>query len=380
MKALHSIDVPRIAGARVAGRPLAFRMLAAVLLAGAGAGQLAQALPDVLDRPAVVNRLAAKSVMLAVERAGQRLVAVGERGLIVLSDDHGRSWRQAQVPASVSLTNVRFQDARHGWCVGHGGLVLATDDGGETWVRRLDGRRIAELFVETAREGGSAHGEAAARAVAEAERLRVEGPDKPLLDLMMLDERRGLAVGAFGLALATSDGGRSWKPAADRVAKANGRHLYAIRRSPGAVLIAGEQGGLFVSFNDGTNFTELQTPYAGSYFGALALSDADYVVYGLRGNAYRTSDAGATWRRLEVGTSNSLTAAYVVGGRQIVVVDEAGGIFASQDGGERFLPLAVPQRFPFTGIVQAADGALILSGTRGLMRVELQSESTREHP
>lgn len=353
-------------------------LLAAMLFAGVG--PLAHALPDVLDRPAVANRLAAKSVMLAVARAGQRLVAVGERGLIVLSDDHGRNWRQARTPVSVSLTNVSFQGAQHGWCVGHGGLVLTTDDGGETWVRRLDGRRLAELFVAAARQGASSHGEEAARAVADAERLRTEGPDKPLLDLMMLDERRGLAVGAFGLALATDDGGHSWKPATDRIVRANGRHLYAVQRSPGAVLIAGEQGGLFVSFNDGASFAELQTPYAGSFFGAVALSDKDYLVYGLRGNAFRTSDAGATWRRLDVGTSNSLTAAYVIGERQIVVVDEAGGVFASHDAGERFRPLAVPQRFPFTGIVQAADGALILSGTRGLTRVEPQSESTREHP
>jgi photosystem II stability/assembly factor-like uncharacterized protein len=52
---------------------------------------------------------AAASLQLSVTRAGKRLVSVGERGLVLLSDDDGRSWRQArQVPVSVALTQVRF--------------------------------------------------------------------------------------------------------------------------------------------------------------------------------------------------------------------------------------------------------------------------------
>src|SRR5207237_10319377 len=40
-------------------------------------------------------RLAAQSLLIAVATAGPRLVAVGEHGIIVLSDDRGRSWTQA---------------------------------------------------------------------------------------------------------------------------------------------------------------------------------------------------------------------------------------------------------------------------------------------
>ncbi|MGE0704175.1 MAG: WD40/YVTN/BNR-like repeat-containing protein [Pirellulaceae bacterium] len=356
------------------------RVLAMLVLAGAAAGQPAHALPDVLDRPAVATRLAARSVMLAVTRANQRLVAVGERGLIVLSDDNGSSWRQAQVPVSVSLTNVRFLDARRGLCVGHGGLVLTTEDGGETWKRRLDGRQVAELILDAARKGATGGDAGPNRALADGERLRADGPDKPFLDVMMFDERRGIIVGAFGLAMSTIDGGQSWVPALERVSQSNGRHLYAIQRAPGVVLIAGEQGGLFVSANDGKNFAEIQTPYAGSYFGAVALSDKVFLVYGLRGNAFRTADAGSTWQKLEVGTSNSITAAHVLSDQQVVMVDEAGGVYVSQDAGERYRSIAVPNRFPFTGVVQASDGALILSGTRGLLRVEQQPASKRTSP
>ncbi|MBW2369941.1 MAG: hypothetical protein JRH15_18880, partial [Deltaproteobacteria bacterium] len=70
--------------------------LVAVCLVHATA--FAASVEDPLDRPAVMSRGAAHSVLLDVTTAGERLVAVGERGIVVLSDDAGHTWRQAKVP------------------------------------------------------------------------------------------------------------------------------------------------------------------------------------------------------------------------------------------------------------------------------------------
>jgi hypothetical protein len=67
---------------------------------------------DSLERPAAVCRNAERSVLLDVARAGNRLVAVGERGIIIWPDDTGKSWHQAEVPASESLTAVDFPMVR----------------------------------------------------------------------------------------------------------------------------------------------------------------------------------------------------------------------------------------------------------------------------
>ena len=82
------------------------------------------AAPAVLERSALPSAKAERAVLLGLARAGQRLVAVGERGIVLLSDDNGQRWRQAQVPVSVSLTAVQFVDDRRGWAVGHLGVVL----------------------------------------------------------------------------------------------------------------------------------------------------------------------------------------------------------------------------------------------------------------
>jgi len=56
--------------------------------------------------PTTMQRL----LVVDAARAGNRLVAVGDRGYIVTSDDNGATWKRAKVPASPLLTSVRFID------------------------------------------------------------------------------------------------------------------------------------------------------------------------------------------------------------------------------------------------------------------------------
>ena len=74
-----------------------------------------------------------KLPVMAATLAGSRVVAVGDYGGVLLSDD-GKAFRQARVvPTRTVLTSVFFLDAQHGWAAGHDGTVIATVDGGETW-------------------------------------------------------------------------------------------------------------------------------------------------------------------------------------------------------------------------------------------------------
>ena len=109
-------------------------------------------IPPAIERAALTVRAPERAVLLAASKAGARLVAVGERGLIVLSDDQGMTWRQARaVPTSVSLAAVRFADERTGWAVGHAGVILRTVDGGDTWLRQADGRSLAQVSLAEAK-------------------------------------------------------------------------------------------------------------------------------------------------------------------------------------------------------------------------------------
>jgi hypothetical protein len=133
---------------------------------------------DPLDVPAPLSPLASKSIVQAVTRAGTRLVAVGQRGHVLVSDDGGKSWRQSPVPVSSDLTSVFFVDERSGWAVGHDGVILATS----RWRRNVDAaaRRQARQPGDGRRSRAQARSEAL---LAEANRNVAQGADKPFLDV-----------------------------------------------------------------------------------------------------------------------------------------------------------------------------------------------------
>lgn len=310
-----------------------------------------------LERAAVAVRQPARVVMLGIAAAGPRLVAVGERGVVALSDDGGQQWRQAQVPVSVTLTSVRFADDRVGLATGHGGVVLATSDQGATWKLVLDGRRIAQTVLAQARSSGNG------QAVKEAERLVTDGPDKPLLDLVVLDPRRAWVVGAYGLALATEDGGNTWTSWADRLDNPQGHHLYAVRKRGDTVLLAGEQGLLFLSTDGGRSFKRLESPYRGSWFTAELSDDQTLLVAGLRGNAWRSVDGGANWVALATPMGASITASTLSADGRVLLANQAGFVMSVE--GDRLVPMQTTP-LPSVAGLSAWRGQVMTVGLRGV--------------
>jgi len=321
----------------------------------------AVATPAALAEPALISPKALGAATLAVARAGERLVAAGERGTVLWSDDGGKTWQQARVPVRAGLTALRFVDARHGWAAGHLGVILKTDDGGKTWSLQLDGQRAAQAMLAAATDDASRRA---------AQRLVEEGADKPWFDLEAIDAQRAIAVGAYGLAMATRDGGRTWDPLPLRAVNPRGLHLYGVRAVGGHWVIAGEQGLLLRSSDDGATFSALASPYKGSFFGLLSTRSGALLAYGLRGSVYRSGDAGASWDKVELGTPVSLQAGLERADRgELALLAQNGELFVSTDDGHRFTrrpPPAGP--LPAAGLAAAPDGAWVIASLRGTRR------------
>jgi photosystem II stability/assembly factor-like uncharacterized protein len=205
-------------------------------------------------------RLAADTLLNDVARAGRRWVAVGAWGNVVLSDDEGLSWRQAEaVPTRRTLTSVHFVDEKHGWSVGHDAVVLHSADGGSHWEIQF----------------------------------RAPDADAPLLSVWFEDARHGLAVGGFGLLVETWDGGQTWlrRRLGDDEEEP---HLNEVFPGPGGTLfVAAEFGVAFRSSDRGATWTPLRLPYEGSLWTGLALESARRVLmFGMRGHAFRSDDLG----------------------------------------------------------------------------------------
>lgn len=328
---------------------------------------------DVLDLPAQPSALAARSPLLDVTPAGARLVAVGQRGHILYSDDAGRHWQQASVPVSADLTAVHFPTPSQGWAVGNDGVILHSGDAGATWRKQLDGRQIGALLVERYGALASAEpdNERWAQLAAEGQRLVEEGADKPFLDVWFANDKLGYVVGLFNLILRTEDGGQSWIPFQDRVDNPQGFHFNAIASTGDALYLAGEQGLLLKWDAILERFIAMPTPYQGSFFGVVG-KPGEVLAYGLRGHVLRSTDGGYSWQPVDTGLQVSVTAATLDAASHYRLFTQAGHMLVGQDGGAPLRLVPQQGQSPVAGAALASDGALVLVGTFGVRTLPVE--------
>jgi len=345
---------------------------------------------DYLLKPALPVAAPKEMVLLDVTRAGDgRLVAVGERGGIVYSDDDGRSWQQGEVPLSETLTAVSFPVANKGWAVGHGGVILHSDDRGKNWRQQFDGveanrqrlehfkRRVESLEaqVESAKPEPDEELvyklEDARFDVEDAQSALESGPAYPFLDVWFADADSGWAVGAYGMIFRTDDGGENWQIAAAGIENVRGFHYYSMSASAdGAFYLAGEGGLLYRSDDGGRNWQRLGLDYDGTLFGVVALDRVRVVTYGLRGNIFFSADRGETWERATI--ENNPERSFYGGGDLAhgdLVLVGAGGVIASSTNGKHFTTRTHGSRDTFSSALWY-DGELLVVGLDGLVRIE----------
>jgi photosystem II stability/assembly factor-like uncharacterized protein len=325
-------------GGRFGGGVLALAvLLAAPLAQSAPAAEVAQ------PREAEHARLAAHALLIGLASAGERLIAVGDRGVVVFSDDKGKSWVQADlVPTQALLTGVCFFDAQHGLAVGHDEVILTTADAGRTWKRTHHAPEAQQ----------------------------------PLLDVWCGAAGHAIAIGAYSTYLTSEDGGATWTArkfapaspepqaagargarsatgavpagAPDKDQPAGGYHLNRIvAASPTRLYIAAEAGHLYRSDDTGASWLTLASPYRGSFFGVLPLEADAVLAFGLRGNLYRSDDAGASWQKIDTGTIQLLGGAARLDTGGIAVAGLSGVLLVSRDGGHSF---TLQQQRDYTGL------------------------------
>lgn len=349
---------------------LPWRCCMAVLVWWAALSVHAQTAFPALTRPALVVKMPERQFMLAATQAGKRTVAVGERGLVVLSDNQGESWRQAQqVPVSITLTAVSFVNDKLGWAVGHGGTILNTTDGGDSWLLQANGADLAKSAVKVA-EGltASAGDPNTDRALKSAQQLLADGPDKPLLDVHFQDAQHGWVVGAYNLFFETRDGGRTWTSVRHLIDNPKEMHLYAIRSAGADVYLVGEQGQMHRSADGGRSFQAIKSPYAGSWFTLALAQDGAVVAGGLRGNLFRSANRGESWAQVAGTPPISFVAATALGGQDVLVANQAGHIF-SVGPDVRLTPVYKSPTYPLSSVMPLNGGGLLVTAATGVNHV-----------
>ncbi|MCY1399385.1 Ycf48-like protein [compost metagenome] len=282
--------------------------------------------PPVLDYPIAAD----KAFLLDLEKAGERLVAVGERGVVLYSDDQGQQWHSLRTPVTRTLTALAFANAREGAAVGHGGALLHTNDGGLNWQA-----------VEADTGGES------------------------LLGVASIGDQHMLAWGAFGLVLASSDGGASWERRTI-LGDDFDRHIAQILKVQGQLLLVGESGTLAHSLDQGQTWEAMDSPYEGSFFGALQTRAGTLLAYGMRGNVWRSADSGQSWSKVETATTLGINGGLQLDSGRILALGNGGLVLASDDDGLSFQPLNGSSKASLAQGVQLTDGQTLAVGDQGI--------------
>ena len=287
-------------------------------------------------QPAEVTTAATKAMILSSARAGKRIVAVGNHGIVLLSDTDGADFRQAKsVPVRSTLSAVFFVDDKTGWAVGQWGVVLRTDDAGESWTLQRHDTSV----------------------------------DQPLFSVWFRDKERGYAVGLWSLLITTVDGGKTWTqlklPPPPDAKKADRNLLKIFANRMGTLFIAAEKGTVLKSY-DGESWTYINTGYKGSFWTGIVLNNGTILVGGLRGTIYRSADDGRSWREVKSEFKSSITDFAEAAGK--VYAAALDGVFLeSENGGGTFKGSQREDRLPFTAISVNSTGKLVKFSKQGVV-------------
>lgn len=337
------------------------------------------------QRAAIPAPLAPEVLLLDITALGDRLIAVGVRGHIVVSDDAGASWRQiTEVPTRATLTAVATRGDR-AWAVGHDSVILASDDRGESW--RLE---YADIEAE-----------------------------QPLMDVWFADDGTGLAIGAYGLLMDSQDWGRNWRvrnmvdhvggvlePSAqgepqeqagddegdkqeqgqfldpDEMAQYEDTgidyHLHDLYRYPdGTIVIAAEAGRGYVSDDGGEAWQMFSFPYEGTMFGIGRSRDGCSVAFGLRGHAFETCDDARSWIALETGVEATLFGIERLGDGTLLLVGGNGTLIERRGATRKFRTLKLDEGNDLAELIATGERTIVVGedGAQSLAELRAKDDS-----
>lgn len=266
-------------------------------------------------------------------RLDDRVIAVGERGTIIVSDDLGETWRPThndeQLP--VTLTGISALDNDVLLAVGHDAVLMRSEDAGDTWQVLMQDKELGE----------------------------------PLLGTWSADGEQIFAYGSFGKFLSSADHGQSWQ---ERELDIHGEHLNDMDGDGQRLqVMVGEMGLVLRSQDYGASWEQVEPFYRGSLFGVAYLGDAVWVTYGMRGHVFVSRDDGVSWGQIELphrlplyGHAEDESGLVIVGtGGAYVTVSRDGTL--KDTGYLRGLGT-------LTSAVVLPGGELFVAGQRGLLQ------------
>ncbi len=232
---------------------------------------------------------------------GARGLAVGDRGTVVITRDGGSSWSAEDAATELALLDTALEGDRM-IAVGQMGLVLVRN-GNNEWERRAadveerllsvdlhaDGLAVAVGgfgAVQISTDGGSTWStpDTAFSSFVE------EGYDPHLYAVEITDAGRIIVVGEFGLVVISDDRGDSW-----RLVRRGDESLSALHvRADGVGFAVGQNGIVLKTVDAGEHWERVDPGLGGNLLGVSSTPEGLVIIPGMR-NMLLSRDDGLTF-------------------------------------------------------------------------------------
>lgn len=278
-----------------------------------------------------LTRWCTLALALAAGSAQAQNFIVGDGGTLLRTTDRGAHWKNQRTGQNYNLYTIHQVSKDTIIAAGELSKVLRSTNGSSLAV--------------TAGQGGNNHD------------FSEIGFYTPQRGELYSRDFRGTATNAYR----TTDGGANWTDAGFN----NGAYAYGLQilNSQQAYRLASNTVARTV--DQGANWTDLFAPTV--FRSVASFQDSIAVIVGEQGVAYRTTNTGANWTRVNLGTSQRLNyVAVSPSGKEWIITGNNGFARMSKDTGRTWMPVTIPGGTPQLNDAWFVDSARVLIAATSL--------------
>jgi photosystem II stability/assembly factor-like uncharacterized protein len=260
-------------------------------------------------REAAPRRLA----LLGVAVRGERAIAVGQMGAVLLRSADGR-WTEVDSGTQERLFGVDLNAQGVALAVGAFGALLRSTDGGETWAPAAP--EWTGTFKDTAGRLGDFF-------------------EPSMYGVQISDDGQAWVVGELALVLRSTDAGASWQVGHAGESSVDGVDptLFGLSmRADGSGVAVGQEGYVLLSDDGGASWRSIERPTHANLLSVHGSADGVVVATGMREMLF-SRDGGTSWQPVrgeDIATGWYSGAARPGNGSAPLVVGNAGRILRLQ--------------------------------------------------
>jgi photosystem II stability/assembly factor-like uncharacterized protein len=286
--------------------------------------------------------------------------AVGERGVVVRSNDHGQTWTTAMTPVDCSLHSVCFLTNRLGWIAGYraipgtsqlSAVLFQTRDGGEYWTDLSASLQIAGAeALATSTLSGILH-------------VRFFGLDEAMAVTMPVTQRGGAGI------FRSDDGGQTWTALSTDQPGSTWNTGGFLSMAEGVVV--GQHQSYAAVVSDQAVVINPAQPSLRQMRGVSLNTDGTGWIVGDNATIFTTQNSGVTWEApatdLPKSTSEIADLNTVAHhGETILLAGNPGAcVFRSTTNGQEWDTVPIPATGQIKKLRCVSDGGVLAVGSFG---------------